>query len=153
MTLETKTGAAIPTPEQVTEQALREAEERVARLASSGLEEIEHRLEELERELQTERAVEASAVVVMTGPAAGDAPAVCCPPGTRTAVELFEERCVLKALRGDFRDVPPLATAEERDEVARFEGEGGRAIDGEEDDPLDQRNRAAIAEALQAARR
>ena len=152
MITETTPGVALPMAEQGNEQPGSETEEWVARLAASGPEQIEHRLEELERELEVGRAVEASAVVVLAGETGVATVAVCSPPGWRSSAEIHEERCVLKALRGDFRDVPPLTTPEERAEVARFEGEGGRVPDPEED-PLDLRDRAAIAEALQAARR
>lgn len=54
-----------------------------------------------------------------------------------------EERCALKALRGDFEGLPALTTPQEREEVDKFEGEGGR----------DRHDRAAVADALDAARR
>jgi len=135
------------------EQARHETAQSVARHATCGPDQIDRRLEELDRELGTERAVEAGAVVVLTGAILGPAPTASRLPGWRSAADMSEERYALKVLRGDFRDVPALTTAEERAEVARFEGEGGRASDPDEQDALDRHDQAAIAEALQAARR
>jgi hypothetical protein len=64
-----------------------------------------------------------------------------------------EERCALKSLRGDFRAVPALTTSQDRAEVARFEGEGGRTPESQEESACDRNDRTAVDEALQAARR
>jgi hypothetical protein len=98
----------------------------IARYRNAGAEAIEHRLEELDREWDIERAIEANAAgIALTGVALGAfvdrrflalPAAVCafllqhalqgwCPPvpvlrrlGFRTAREIFEERLALKAL-------------------------------------------------------
>lgn len=104
--------------------------DRVRRLAESGPAAIERRLEELDREWDVERTLEANAATLaLTGVVLGAAvdrrwlllPGVVtafllqhavqgwCPPlpifrrmGFRTADEIAEERYALKALRGDF---------------------------------------------------
>jgi hypothetical protein len=115
-------------------EAIRQAtEENVERAAAGGPEAIGHRLEELDREWDIERTLEANAATVSlvgVGLAAFvdrrflALPAVVagfllqhaiqgwCPPlpvfrrlGVRTQGEIDEERFALKALRGDFRDV------------------------------------------------
>ncbi len=111
----------------------RQTEQRVARYAEAGSSAIEHRLEELDREWDIERTLEANAATVaLVGLGLGAfvdrrfyiLPAAVagfllqhalqgwCPPmpvfrrmGVRTASEIDEERYALKALRGDFRDV------------------------------------------------
>jgi hypothetical protein len=103
--------------------ARRRMEARVARLAAGGAPaELDLRIDEL-------------------GP----------PPGSRRALEA-EERCALKALRGDFAALPALATAEDRAEVSAFEGEGGRATGHGEEDACDRQDRSAVRRALRAAR-
>jgi hypothetical protein len=47
--------------------------------------------------------------------------------GFRTAAEIARERYALKAVRGDFRHLAEVTSAEERDALARLEGEGGPA--------------------------
>ena len=119
------------TAEHVNEQIRRQAEEDVKRVAAGGPEAIERRLEELEREWDIERTLEANAATLVTV-GAGLAlladrrfaliPLVVggfllqhalqgwCPPlpvfrrlGVRTQAEIDAERYALKALRGDFR--------------------------------------------------
>jgi hypothetical protein len=105
-------------------------EESVARVAAQGPEAIDRRLEELDREWDIDRALEAHmASVILLGSAFGvfrdrrffAIPAIAssflliyavqgwCPPlpffrraGFRTAAEIDYERYALKALRGDF---------------------------------------------------
>jgi len=48
--------------------------------------------------------------------------------GFRTACEISYERYALKALRGDFRRLAGVTTAHEREELSRFEGEGGAVV-------------------------
>jgi hypothetical protein len=124
-------------PEQTAEHAneciRRRTEENVARYAAAGPMAIDRRLDELDREWDIERTLEANAATVaMVGVRLGTfvdrrfylLPGVVgafllqhaiqgwCPPvpvfrrlGFRTASEIDEERYALKALWGDFRDV------------------------------------------------
>lgn len=132
------------TAQPINEQIRRQIEENVARYAVADKEAIAHRLAELDREWDIERALEANAatavLVCVTLGAAMDRrlfllPAVVagfllqhavqgwCPPvpifrslGFRTASEIDQERYALKALRGDFRAVSP---SHEGDSVSR----------------------------------
>jgi hypothetical protein len=118
------------TPDRYNAAIRRQTEEDVARVADCGPDAIDRRLAELDREWDIERTLEANAASLsLAGLALGAAvdrrffllPAfVCgfllqhalqgwCPPvplfrrlGFRTAREIDEERCALKALRGDF---------------------------------------------------
>jgi hypothetical protein len=155
-------------------------EDRIARLAAAGTEGIDRRLEQLDREWDADRALAAgAAVAALAGVALGAAvdrrflalPAAAgglllhalrgwspAAPvlrrlGYRTGAEINEERHALKVLRGDFRDLPALTPAADRDDVARFEGEGGLVAPPQETSAHDQADRAAVTEALQAARR
>lgn len=103
--------------------ARRGMEERVARHAADGPEQIDRRIEELSADRDSPTALDA------------------------------EERCALKALRGDFEGLPAMTTPQERAEVALFEDEGGRATAEGEEDGGDRHDRAAVADALDAARR
>jgi hypothetical protein len=122
------------TAEHVNEQIRRQTEERVARIAAAGPAAVERRLAELDREWDVERTLEANAATaVLVGVTLGATvdrkffffPAVVagfllqhavqgwCPPlpvfrrlGFRTQTEIEEERYALKALRGDFRNLP-----------------------------------------------
>jgi len=49
--------------------------------------------------------------------------------GYRTATEINHERYALKALRGDFQPLAIVATPQDREDLARFEGEGGPPAD------------------------
>ena len=144
------TTARVPlhTPDRYNEAIRRRTEANVARYASAGPGAIERRLQELDREWDIERTLEANASsVALAGLALGAfvdrrlfvLPALVagfllqhavqgwCPPvplfrrlGFRTSAEIDEERYALKALRGDFRD------------VGRTEGNGlaaGRALE------------------------
>lgn len=114
-------------------------EESIARAAAGGPVAIDRRLEELDREWSIERLLEANAASIsLVGLALGATvdrrwlalPAVVatfllqhavqgwCPPvpvfrrlGVRTAAEIAEERYALKALRGDFADLPAQSFA------------------------------------------
>jgi hypothetical protein len=122
------------TAEDVNERIRRRTDERVAHCAAAGAEAIDRRLAELDREWDIERVLEVNAAsAVLVGLAAGATvhrklfflPAIVagfllqhaiqgwCPPipvfrrlGFRTATEIDEERFALKALRGDFQDLP-----------------------------------------------
>jgi hypothetical protein len=136
------------TAETINEQIRRQTEENVARFQNASREEIEERLEELDREWDIERMLEANAatacLVGLTLGATVDRkwflfPAVVagfllqhalqgwCPPlpvfrrmGVRTASEIDYERYALKAMRGDFEAVRGKANAER--------GNAGRAL-------------------------
>src|SRR5262249_3197329 len=47
--------------------------------------------------------------------------------GIRTGTDVEHERIALKALRGDFRNLPTVFDKADRDALARLEGEGGIA--------------------------
>lgn len=122
------------TAEYVNEQIRRQTEANVARYAAAGRETIDRRLAELDWEWDIERTLEANAATaVLVGVTLGALvdrrffflPAVVagfllqhavqgwCPPmpifrrlGIRTAREIDHERYALKALRGDFRNLP-----------------------------------------------
>lgn len=51
--------------------------------------------------------------------------------GFRTSVEIDHERMALKAIRGDFRDLPTIHQIEDRDAISRFEDEGGPVFEHE----------------------
>jgi hypothetical protein len=127
----------------------RRAEESIAFCASAGMHAIEKRLEELDREWDIERVLEANAASLgLLGLGLGAfvdrrwlvVPAVIsgfllqhalqgwCPPvvlfrrmGFRTRTEIDYERYALKALRGDFADLPA-------DGHAVSVGEAGKAL-------------------------
>ncbi len=118
---------------RVNEEIRRRAEENIARSTTAGPGAIDRRLEELDREWDIERTLEANAATVaLIGLGLGTfadrrfylLPAAVaafllqhavqgwCPPvpvfrrlGFRTASEIDQERYALKALRGDFREV------------------------------------------------
>lgn len=121
------------TDEEVNAQIRRRTEENVARVAAMGRTAITDRLDELDREWDIERTLEANAATaVLMGMTLGATvdrkwflfPALVggfllqhavqgwCPPiplfrrlGFRTQSEIEFERYALKALRGDFRDM------------------------------------------------
>lgn len=122
------------TAERVNEEIRRQTEANVDRCGAAGPEAIDCRLAELEREWDIERTLEANAAtlaavgaglallvhrrfalvpLVVGGFLLQHAVQGWCPPvpifrrmGVRTQVEIDHERYALKALRGDFRDVP-----------------------------------------------
>lgn len=132
------------TAEPINEEIRRRTEESIARHAAAGPEAIGRRLAELDREWDIERTLEANAAIVsLVGLTLGATvdrkwflfPAVVagfllqhavqgwCPPlpifrryGIRTQTEIDHERYALKALRGDFRDLPANGAA--RNEAA-----------------------------------
>jgi hypothetical protein len=120
------------TADEINAEIARETEKRVSRLANAP-EQIERRLQELDREWDIERVLEANAASLALGGVLLGAfvdrrflvlPALVagfllqhalqgwCPPvpffrrrGVRTASEIERERAALKALRGDFQHV------------------------------------------------
>ena len=133
---------AISSPEQANEAIREEIDQNVARLAGTDPRQIGERLEELDREWDIERTLEANAAtIVLVGTALGAfvdkkffvLPAVVggfllqhalqgwCPPlpifrslGIRTQQEIEQERYALKALRGDFRGAGESAAGDGR---------------------------------------
>ena len=127
------------TARNVNEKIRRKTVNSIVRYAALGPEAIERRLVQLDREWDIERALEANFGSVMAittllgfvhdpawfivGGVAGafmlfHALVGWCPPlpilrrlGFRTPAEIATERYALKALRGDFRDVPSLEQA------------------------------------------
>lgn len=130
------------TAEPINEEIRRQIERNVARCAEAGPGAIDRRLEELDREWDIERTLEANAatasLIGLTLGATVDRkwfifPAFVagfllqhavqgwCPPvpvfrrlGFRTQSEIDQEKYALKALRGDFRDLPLRAEWERR---------------------------------------
>ena len=125
----------------------RQTEENVARCAAAGPEAIERRLAELDQEWDIERILEANAAsvsligvalaalvdrrfLIVPGLVAGfllqHALQGWCPPvpffrrlGVRTQSEIDHERYALKAIRGDFRDLPIANDGKTRTAVRR----------------------------------
>lgn len=145
MVADTTSRVSEMTAETVNATIRRHTEESVSHYASAGPEAIERRLQELDREWDIERALEANAAgftlaavvlgvvgnrkwFILPGVIAGfllqHAIQGWCPPlpllrrlGLRTETEINRERCALKALRGDFQEVEP-ATNEQVQEKA-----------------------------------
>ena len=70
--------------------------------------------------------------------------------GLRTGAEIEQEKVALKALRGDFQNLPTLHQVEDREATARMEGEGGIAV--EYDEPKVDLD-VAVKEVIGAAKR
>jgi hypothetical protein len=70
--------------------------------------------------------------------------------GYRTPREIDHERYALKALRGDFTPLAVVTTPQDREDLARFEGEGGPPSEDVSSGAIDPQ---VINDALQAARR
>lgn len=131
------------TDEAVNEQIRRRTVQNISYVGRQGRDGISRRLEELDHEWDMERTLEANAAsIALLGLGLGAfvnrrffmLPAVVavfllqhamqgwCPPvpffrrfGFRTAREIASERYALKALRGDFDDLPILHNIEEND--------------------------------------
>lgn len=142
---------------------------RLAEIAANGPAAIDHRLEELDCEWTTGRLVKASSgVLLLTGLALAAfvnpwwliLPAIAgvvliqyvffcrswltdvfSAAGFRSGAEIENERIALRILRGDFRQLPTVFEVEDREAVTRMEGEGGIAVDAD-DDKLDPREAA-----------
>ncbi|HEY3788868.1 MAG TPA: hypothetical protein VGL71_08440 [Urbifossiella sp.] len=69
--------------------------------------------------------------------------------GFRSGSDIDQEKFALKALRGDFRNLPTVHEIENKDDITRLEGEGGIALDPEES-KVDAKE--AVREALEAAK-
>jgi hypothetical protein len=71
--------------------------------------------------------------------------------GLRTPSEINHERYALKVLRGDFQTLPNFTTPDEREALARLEGEGGICFD---DDALpDAADLHVVQQALEVAKK
>jgi hypothetical protein len=144
---ETTTRVARNTAGHLNTQIRRQTEENVARIAAAGPDAIDRRLEELDREWDIERILEANAAsAVLIGLGLGAfvdrrwfvLPAVVagfllqhaiqgwCPPvpifrrlGVRTQTEIDYERYALKTLRGDFQQLPMEGYGTARTSVTR----------------------------------
>lgn len=136
------------TSESVNEQVRRRTRANVERYAAAGPAAIERRLAELDHEWDIERTLQTNfAAVALLGVALGEmvdrrwhlfsAVASCfmvqhalqgwCPPvpvfrrlGFRTAKEIDEERCALKARRGDFDNVAWQGDGGDRARIGRI---------------------------------
>lgn len=150
---------------------------RLASLADSGLPAIDERLTEIEREWSAGRMTKATiGVMILTGialvaianpwwlalPALGGLfllqylfgrsswlGTAFHEMGFRTGSEIDQEKFALKALRGDFRNLPSVHEIENKDDIARLEGEGGIVVEPEEARPD---TREVVRDALQAAK-
>lgn len=69
--------------------------------------------------------------------------------GFRTAEEIAQERYALKAIRGDFQPMNLITTPQEREDLSRFEGEGGPPAPEQASDASDP---AIVNEALRATK-
>jgi hypothetical protein len=68
--------------------------------------------------------------------------------GLRRSCEIAHERYALKALRGDFHRVATVTTPQDREDLSRFEGEGGAVL---EDPAPDASDPEIVNEAVRAA--
>lgn len=135
-------------------------QERVANCAVEGTEAINERLTVLDREWTTGRLAKATLGVIILGgfilafvhdpywmllPAIaggfllqyvfwrGGLLTKCFHSlGFRSSKAIDDERCALRALRGDFRNLPTVYEVEDKESVCRLEDEGGPAIEHDE---------------------
>jgi hypothetical protein len=138
-----------------------ELRERIAKIAADGPQALEARLAEVNREWTTGRLVKATTgMMLLVGLALtafhdpwwlalmilaaliliqywflprswlADLYSLA---GFRSGAEIEDERLALRVLRGDFKDLPTLAEIEDRDAVCRLEGEGGIALDTDDE--------------------
>lgn len=133
------------TPDKVNQEIRRQTEANIAYFAAGGLDAIETRLRELDQEWDIERTLEANAAsislfgltmgalvdrrwftlpTIVAGFLLQHAIQGWCPPvsvfrrlGFRTRTEIDHERYALKALRGDFSNLPKLTTGMDITEV------------------------------------
>jgi len=165
------------TPNRVNEVISDRIRDNVARFASATPALLEQRLRELDHEWDVERVTGAASGLVLLGsvllawfmgegwlvlPAIiggclllhaviGWTPAL---PlirqlGYRTAEEIAQERYALKAIRGDFQPMNLITTPQDREDLSRFEGEGGPPLPELEPHASDP---AVVNEALRATK-
>ncbi|MBP3955975.1 hypothetical protein J8F10_11835 [Gemmata sp. G18] len=145
-----------------TRECLKETnlESRLACLADAGPQAISDRLAQLEREWSAGRMTKAAiGVLIVVGlgltalanpwwlvlPAIGGLfllqylfgrsswlGATFREMGFRSGSDIDQERFALRALRGDFKNLPTVHEIESKDDISRLEGEGGIAFDPEE---------------------
>lgn len=136
------------TDEALNERIRRQTESNITFFASQGRAEIDRRLQELDREWDIERTLEANAAslaliglglgafvnrrffllpALVTGFLLQHAAQGWCPPvplfrrmGIRTASEIDAERYALKAIRGDFENLPARTDGIGEGEVGRI---------------------------------
>lgn len=144
-------------------------EQRLAGIADAGPQAIDDRLAELDREWTAGRVTKATiGVLLVVGfaltallnpwwlilPAIGGVSLlqylftqtlwlgkVVHEMGYRTGFEVDQEKIALKALRGDFRDLPTVHDIENHNDISRLEGEGGITVD-EQDAKVDPKEAA-----------
>jgi hypothetical protein len=152
-------------------------ERSLAELAAAGPGAIDARLEDLTNEWSTGRLTKAFAgLIVLTGLILGATVSpwfaalsalggvmlawyavgrhswiagIFSAAGFRTGTEIHEEMMALKALRGDFRHLPTVHEIEDKDAIARLEGEGGIVFEPE-DAKIDTKE--AVREVVTASR-
>lgn len=153
-------------------------EQRLACLADAGQHAISERLEEIDREWSAGRMTKATiGVAVLIGlilaavfnspwwlilPAVGGLlllqylfsrsswlGAMFREMGYRSGAEIDQEKFALKALRGDFRDLPTVREIENQEDIMRLEGEGGISVEMDEAKPD---AKAIVREVIEAAK-
>lgn len=152
-------------------------EARLACLADAGAQAISDRLDQLDREWSAGRMTKATiGVLIVAGlgltalagpwwlilPAFGGffllqylfsrtswLGAMFQEMGFRSGADIDHEKFALRALRGDFKNLPTVHEIESKDDISRLEGEGGIAIDPEEAKPDVKQ---VVKEVLQAAK-
>ncbi len=150
-------------------------EDRLARLAECGPAAINERIAEIDSEWSAGRMTKSTAGIVILvgvgltvafGPWFGLIPAIGGlalmqylfsrqswlsdgfeSAGYRPGCEIEREKTALKVLRGDFQTIPTVHDIEDRDAIARLEGEGGIVT---ESDTAKVAPREAVKEVLQA---
>jgi len=165
------------TPNRVNEVISDRIRENVARFAAATPVLLEQRLRELDREWDVERLTGTVSGLVLLGSVLlawlmGDGwlvlPAIigAClllhavvgwtpalplirQMGYRTAEEISQERYALKAIRGDFHPMSLITTPQDREDLSRFEGEGGPPLPEPEAHASDP---AIVNEALRATK-
>jgi hypothetical protein len=152
-------------------------EQRLARLADAGPQAITDRLNEIENEWSAGRMTKVTlGVVILIGLALAATVSVwwlILPSvgalfllqylltrtswlgaafhelGLRTGTQIAQEKFALKALRGDFRHLPTALEVENKEDISRWEGEGGMVVEPEEAKPD---TKDVVKEVIQAAR-
>lgn len=163
------------TPNACTKEA--NLEKRLACLADAGPQAITDRIAQLDREWSAGRATKALiGVMIVAGfaltallnpwwlilPALGGVfllqylfgrsswlGATFREMGFRSGQDIDQERFALRALRGDFKNLPTVHEIESKEDISRLEGEGGIAVDPEES-KTDARD--AVKVVIQAAK-
>jgi hypothetical protein len=166
----------VNTSPHVNDSISEQTRDNVARFAAVTPQLLEQRLGELDREWDVERATAALAGTVLLAGVAltsglgqvwlvlplvvsaclllhaviGWSPGLWLlrRAGFRTAREIAHERYALKAIRGDFQRLDVVTTPQHREDLSRFEGEGGAVVPDRSPDAADP---AVVHEAIRAA--